>query len=157
MSDQASKKRNLAVVAIIMNNNGQVLLTRRHQPKSQHTHGKWQFAGGGIDHGEHPQEALIREISEEVGLIDVDVLSDTPFLFSNVHQEIETHTIVLGFPVKYLSGEVDTSKDEETGDAGWFTIEEIRTLESLPGTVEFVERALTYISNYPASTGYTRE
>lgn len=39
----------------------------------------WQFPQGGIDHGESPEQALFRELHEEVGLTaeDVQVLSCT--------------------------------------------------------------------------------
>lgn len=142
--DQSSKRRNLAAVAIIINDNGEVLLTRRNQPTS-YAHRKWQFAGGGIEHGEHPVDALKREIKEEVGDIQVEVISETPFLYSHFSSEADVHVIVLGFPVKYVAGKIDISKDEETGDAKWFKWEEVQKLDSLPGTKELVEKALTYL------------
>ena len=46
---------------------GQVLITRR-QPDGL-LGGLWEFPGGGIEDGETSQEACIREIREEVGLI----------------------------------------------------------------------------------------
>lgn len=142
--DQSSKRRNLAVVAVILNDDGKALLTQRNQPNS-HAHKKWQFAGGGIEHGEHPINALKREIQEEVGNITYTVLSDAPFLISDYRIEHDVHTIVLGFPIRFLSGDIDISHDEETGNFGWFTFEEIKQLDSQSGTVELVERALTYI------------
>ena len=40
--------------------------------------GIWQFPQGGIDDGETPREALKRELKEEIGTDDVDVLSEYP-------------------------------------------------------------------------------
>ena len=40
--------------------------------------GIWQFPQGGIDEGETPQEALKRELKEEIGTDEIDVLSDYP-------------------------------------------------------------------------------
>lgn len=40
--------------------------------------GVWQFPQGGIDRGETPEEALIREIEEEIGTKKVEVLAEYP-------------------------------------------------------------------------------
>ncbi len=38
----------------------------------------WQFPQGGIDEGETPQEALLRELMEEIGCNDVEILGEFP-------------------------------------------------------------------------------
>lgn len=38
----------------------------------------WQFPQGGIDEGETPQEALYRELKEEIGCNDVEILGEFP-------------------------------------------------------------------------------
>lgn len=38
----------------------------------------WQFPQGGIDEGESPEEALMRELLEEIGCNDVEILSEFP-------------------------------------------------------------------------------
>ncbi len=38
----------------------------------------WQFPQGGIDEGETPKEALLRELREEIGTDDVEILSEYP-------------------------------------------------------------------------------
>lgn len=40
--------------------------------------GAWQFPQGGIDDGEQPREALIRELEEEIGTSEVEILSECP-------------------------------------------------------------------------------
>jgi len=58
---------------IICNGHGQVMWARRYR---QHS---WQFPQGGIDKGESPEEAMYRELYEEVGLKphDVRILGST--------------------------------------------------------------------------------
>jgi len=38
----------------------------------------WQFPQGGIDEGETPREALFRELQEEIGCCQVDILAEYP-------------------------------------------------------------------------------
>ncbi|MDU7693265.1 MAG: RNA pyrophosphohydrolase [Helicobacter sp.] len=38
----------------------------------------WQFPQGGIDEGESPQSALLRELKEEIGTDNVEVISECP-------------------------------------------------------------------------------
>ena len=38
----------------------------------------WQFPQGGIDKGETPKEAILRELKEEIGTNDVEILSAYP-------------------------------------------------------------------------------
>ncbi len=49
------------------------ILTRRAQRMSAHP-GQWAFPGGRVDEGETAEEAARREIEEEVGLCDLDLL-----------------------------------------------------------------------------------
>jgi putative (di)nucleoside polyphosphate hydrolase len=39
----------------------------------------WQFPQGGIDDGETPVEALLRELQEEIGCSSVDVIAEYPY------------------------------------------------------------------------------
>jgi len=38
----------------------------------------WQFPQGGIDDGETPKDALLRELKEEIGTNEVDILAEHP-------------------------------------------------------------------------------
>jgi len=38
----------------------------------------WQFPQGGIDEGESPKEALLRELNEEIGTDDVEIIAEYP-------------------------------------------------------------------------------
>ena len=59
------KRQRVAAYALLLRD-GQVLLTRM----SERTRipGRWTLPGGGIDHGEEPRAALVREVHEETGL-----------------------------------------------------------------------------------------
>jgi 8-oxo-dGTP diphosphatase len=54
------------VVAGIIEQDGRILICRR---RSDQAHAlKWEFPGGKIESGETPQQALIRELNEELGI-----------------------------------------------------------------------------------------
>ncbi len=38
----------------------------------------WQFPQGGIDEGESPEEALYRELKEEIGTDDIEIIASMP-------------------------------------------------------------------------------
>ena len=57
----------LVIPAIaLVNNDGRILLAKR--PRNKPMAGLWEFPGGKIENGETPEQALIREIDEELGV-----------------------------------------------------------------------------------------
>lgn len=56
----------LVVAAIIVRPDGRILVTKR--PATGSAANKWEFPGGKVEIGESPQQALIREIHEELGI-----------------------------------------------------------------------------------------
>jgi 8-oxo-dGTP diphosphatase len=54
------------VVAGVVFRDGEVLLTQR-PPTAEHA-GQWEFPGGKIEPGETPEQAVVREIREELGV-----------------------------------------------------------------------------------------
>ena len=63
----ASQKRILLVAACaLVDTDGRVLLAER--PKGKAMAGLWEFPGGKVEAGESPEETLIRELREEIGI-----------------------------------------------------------------------------------------
>ncbi len=56
----------LRVTAAIMEENGRIFIAKRGPGK--HLAGKWEFPGGKIEPGETPEQALARELAEELGI-----------------------------------------------------------------------------------------
>lgn len=65
MVDQDGFRPNVGIV--ICNDRGQLLWAKRVGQDA------WQFPQGGVDRGESPEQALFRELYEEVGLTEADV------------------------------------------------------------------------------------
>jgi len=57
----------LVVAAALVDMDGRVLIARR--PKGKELEGLWEFPGGKIDADERPEDALIRELREELGIV----------------------------------------------------------------------------------------
>ena len=56
----------LVVAVVLIDRDGRVLLSQRPSGKSMA--GLWEFPGGKVENGEVPEEALIRESKEELGI-----------------------------------------------------------------------------------------
>jgi 8-oxo-dGTP diphosphatase len=73
MSEPAKAKTRQAARAIVENSAGEVLLIRRaHTSRGQ---GQWCLPGGKVDPGETPEQAVRKELREEVGLEAADLKS----------------------------------------------------------------------------------
>ncbi|RLQ88582.1 8-oxo-dGTP diphosphatase MutT [Notoacmeibacter ruber] len=57
----------LVVACALVDADGRVLLTQR--PEGKALAGLWEFPGGKVEQGERPEEALIRELDEELGVV----------------------------------------------------------------------------------------
>ena len=56
----------LVVAAALIDRDGRVLLAQR--PPNKSMAGLWEFPGGKVEDGENPEDSLIRELNEELGI-----------------------------------------------------------------------------------------
>lgn len=64
-----------------------VLLMKRSRPSSDGL-GYWELPGGGLEYGETPNEALLRELKEETGL-DIKIIKPI-YTFTKIREEYQT-------------------------------------------------------------------
>ena len=83
-------KRVHVAAAVIRGVDGRILLARRAD--TQHQGGLWEFPGGKVEAGETPEETLIRELDEELG-IKTKVACLAPLTFAS-HSYPDFHLLM---------------------------------------------------------------
>ena len=63
----SGRKILLVAACALVDTDGRVLLTQR--PEGKQLAGLWEFPGGKVEPDESPEAALIRELSEEIGIV----------------------------------------------------------------------------------------
>lgn len=112
--------RDILVVAAIIQHDGLILAARRKAGGP--SGGKWEFAGGKLEPGETPQQALSREIMEELGLV-IEVGDE----LGQFTTDLEPYRIHLHcFWCEVLDGDMVLNDHEEVR---WCTVEELNELD----------------------------
>ncbi len=117
------RRQRVAAYGLVHDRDGRVLLT--HLCRSMHR-GRWTLPGGGLDFGERPRDAVVREIREETGLdIRVEELLDADAELvryaGDAGEQIEAHPIRLLFRVTVVGGTLGVQEvDGSTDDAAWW-------------------------------------
>ncbi len=75
------------VGAVLFNKQGLVFVARRIDTPGD----AWQLPQGGIDKGERPRVAVLRELAEEIGSADAEILAKTPWLTYDLPEHLLDH------------------------------------------------------------------
>ena len=123
--------RVVAAVIKAVNKNGKPMIFATQRGYGEFK-GGWEFPGGKIEVGETPQEALKREIMEELDTeISVGELVDTiEYDYPEFHLSMDC------FWCEIVKGDLVLKEHE---DARWLTKEQLNDVEWLPADIELVK------------------
>jgi 8-oxo-dGTP diphosphatase len=99
----------LVVACAIVDEDNRVLIAKR--PEGRHMAGLWEFPGGKVEPGERPEDALIRELAEELG-IDVTESCLAPLTFAS-HGYDDFHLLMPLYVCRQWDGEVESREGQE--------------------------------------------
>ena len=129
ISDWRYKMKTIKVVAAVIKDRDRIFATARGYGEYK---GWWEFPGGKIEPGETPQEALVREIKEELtSEIKVGKLIKTiEYDYPDFHLSMDC------FWAEIIKGELILKEAEE---ARWLAKGELESVKWLPADRELVE------------------
>ena len=127
--------KNIKVVAAIMIENNKIFATQRGYGDFKDG---WEFPGGKIEKGETPEEALIREIKEELDTtINVNKKIDTvEYDYPKVHLSMDC------FICNILEGDLVLKEHEASK---WLSKDELYSVDWLPADKEIIEKIEDYM------------
>jgi len=128
-----------AIIVLVERGNELLLARSRH-----FLPGMYSVLAGFVEPGESLEEAVLREVKEEVGVEvkDIKYFGSQPWPFP--------HSLMIGFTATYTGGEISLN-DEEIEEAGWFTVD---NLPSIPGKISIARKL---IDGFLAKQGRTFE
>ncbi len=130
------KIKQIKVVAGLILQNNRLLICQR--PKFKEHPLKWEFPGGKTKNGETNEEALTREINEElsINIINCEKLINYEFNYKDLNKRI----FIYFYLVNNFSGKVLNNFHKELK---WIEIKDIREYDFLEGDFKIID----YISS----------
>ncbi len=126
----AKERKTIKVVAAILHRGNQIFATQRGYGEFKDG---WEFPGGKIESGETPEQALIREIREELDTeIEVGELADTV-----EYDYPDFHISMKCFWCTVKSGRLELKEHEA---ARWLGRDELDSVDWLPADLGLIEK-----------------
>lgn len=122
--------KTIKVVAAIIRDNHKIFATQRGYGEFK---GGWEFPGGKVEDGETSEEALKREILEElkVEIVVEDFIETVEYDYPTFHLSMDCYF------AKIVSGEIVLI---EHNDARWLGKDELYSVEWLPADIGLIEK-----------------
>tara|TARA_B100000900_G_scaffold412366_1_gene433993 strand:- start:1260 stop:1664 length:405 start_codon:yes stop_codon:yes gene_type:complete len=120
----------LVSACALINEKGKVLINKR--PEGKDYAGYWEFPGGKVEENETPEDAIIRELKEEIN-IDVSAACLAPLSFTEKNYE-KYYVVVLLYVCRKWEGHM---KPMENQQIEWVYPNDIEDFNVLPADKSF--------------------
>ena len=111
------------VVAALVREEGRILMSRRRADQAMPN--LWEFPGGKVEPGKHPEAALVRELREEVGCgIAIDAIHDVVF---HAYPDFDLYMLV--YASRIIEGRPHAI---EVAEIAWVEPQQLPALDLLP-------------------------
>lgn len=121
----------LIVTAAVIVDGGKILLAQRKP--GAHMELRWEFPGGKLEEGEHPEQCLIREIKEELDLTIeiIDIYKVVKFKYE------ENDVLILCYKCRPVGGK---ARIVDCNAFRWIGRDQLDQFEYVPADVAIVEK-----------------
>ena len=124
-----TSRKTINVVAALIRDGKRVFATARGYGDYK---GWWEFPGGKVEPGESPEDALVREIREE---LDSEISVDE-YISTIEYDYPEFHLSMRCYWCSLVSGDLDLKEAE---DAKWLDVETIDSVKWLPADITLID------------------
>jgi 8-oxo-dGTP diphosphatase len=128
----------LVAACALVDVDGRVLIAQRPQGKTMA--GLWEFPGGKIEDGEQPEQTLIRELREELGIV-VSEACLAPLTFAS-HSYTNFHLLMPLYVCRRWQGTVTALEGQQLA---WVKPNKLRDYEMPPADVPLVSHLMTLL------------
>lgn len=125
--------KTIEVVAAIIAHENRILATQRGSGEFKDG---WEFPGGKVEPGETPEQAIVREIKEEL----VVEIAPQKLVTTVEYDYPKFHLTMHCFLSRIVSGKINLLEHE---DAKWLARDELDSVDWLPADVEVVQALKT--------------
>lgn len=141
----------LGVGGVLLDDNKGLIVQRAYNPGK----GRWTIPGGYVEQDEKIEDAVVREVWEETGLITAPLsvigVKDRPQDLPGIK-----HDIYIVFLLKYLKGKLIPDPGE-VSQIGFYTPEECRNFNIAPLSLLVLEKAIEYRNKELSSPGFHKK
>ena len=134
------RRRRIAAYGLCRDDEGRVLLVRATGGAA--SAGRWLLPGGGVNHGEDPEDTVRREVEEETGL-DVRVAGLVGVLdrvTRDADGRVRYHWVLVDYLAYPQSNDTITA-GSDAAEVRWVTIDEVERLPITEGLADMIKRA----------------